>query len=257
MTLSEFKRKEKERLKKQKIKPLQKISNTFIDNTIHKNNLSALKTIFYLSTVLGDIDLSKYKEDELVNIEIDTRQMFKYTNLTSDLIRRSLKTMQETSITFINEQEKWEMGINLLPMYKIAYGKNKVDIKLFVNIAKMIIDVKRSYTFLNTKDLMLLKNKHSIRLLALLNRISNYDDHIPKRKELHLEDMQEFFGVKYKTWGEMERKILIPVKDELDNNSNLTFIYATDFINLGRGRPKFNKITIDVVTRNSYQGKLL
>ena len=104
---------------------------------------------------------------------------------------------------------------------------------------------------------MQLKSKHSLRLLPLLQKIANYDEHIGKRKRMTLEELNEFFGTKYKRFAEIERRILFPAKEELDNNSNLTFVYEVNFIQLDKGRPKAHNITIDVVERNQYQGKLI
>jgi plasmid replication initiation protein len=165
--------------------------------------------------------------------------------------------MQETSITFINEKEDIEEGLNLLPKYKFIYGKHKIEIFIFPRIANMIIDVKRNYTFLNTKELMRLKSKHSLRLLPLLEKISNYDKNIGKRKRLTLEELNEFFGTKYRSYYDLEQKILIPTKEELDKSCKLTFIYDFNYQSLGRGRPRIKEVVIDVVTRNRYQGKLL
>jgi len=261
MTLSEYKRLEIEKKKAKKNKPVvnQKIHNTFLDNTINKSNLSALKTIFYLSSILKDMELNKLNEDSLIDITIDTRDMLQYTDMTMDTIRNNFKTMQETSITFINDDEKWEMGINLLPLYKIIHNKNKVEIKLFVKIAKLIIDVETNYSYLNTKNFMKLDSKHSIRMLGLLNKISNYkkdDIEIPKRKIWTLEDANEFFGTKYKTWSEIERKIIVPVKDELDSKSEFTFIYEADFEAIGKGRPAFKRVAIDLKMQKQVQGRL-
>lgn len=258
MTVAEFKRKQKEKLALQKNKPLQKISNNFINNTIASSNTNAIKTIYYLASILEKFDQLEEQEDKrLVDLTIDTRQMLKYTEMSLPEIRRNLKAMQETSISFINEEEDIEEGINLLPLYKFVYGKHQVKISLFVQIAKMIVDVKKNYTFINTKELMNLKNKHSIRLLPLLNTIAGYDEDVGKRKRMTLEELNEFFGTKYKRLLEIERKILIPVKEELDSNSKLSFVYDINFECLGKGRPRAKDIVIDVIERNNYQGKLL
>jgi len=250
MTVAEFKRRQKEELAKQKAKPLQKISNNFIDNTITGSNMSAIKTIYYIASIIEKFEQLEQQEDKtLLNITIDTREMLKYTEMSLPEIRRNIKAMQETSITFINEAKQIEEGINLLPLYKFEYGKHKIKISLFVQIAKMIVSVKKNYTFLNTKELMRLKNKHSIRLLPLLNTIAGYDEDIGKRKRMTLEELNEFFGTKYKNLYEIERKILIPVKKELDNNSKLSFIYELNFESLGRGRPRAKDIVIDVIER--------
>jgi plasmid replication initiation protein len=175
------------------------------------------------------------------------KQMLKYTELTAPEIRRTLKQMQETSISFINEEEQYEEFINLLPYIKFHWGKNIIDIKLFSKIAKLIVEVKNKYTFINTKTLMSLKNKHSLRLLLVLNKINQYSENIAKRKQFYLDDLNELFGTNYKRLQEIERKILEPVKIELNLNSKLTFLYEINFDNLGRGRPKATSITIDVI----------
>jgi plasmid replication initiation protein len=251
---SEYRRLQREKAKSPK--PLQKISNTFIESAIQKSNLNALKTIYYLSTILEEKDLSTLADERIINIEIDTKTMLKFTEMSMIDIRRNVKAMQETSITFIDEKEGFIEGMSLLPRYKIIHGKNKIQLDLYVKISKLIIDVKKNYTFMNIKSLMEFKSKHTIRLLTLLNRLKEYGANIPKRKHLTLEDMNEFFGTKYKTWGEIERRIISPVKEELDNGSALTFIYESNFENLGKGRPKFKNITIDLIERNNYQSKL-
>ncbi|MCK5293847.1 MAG: replication initiation protein, partial [Arcobacteraceae bacterium] len=234
MTIAEHRRKQREKLALQKLKPMQKISNTFIDSTINKNNIGAIKTVFYLATVLDDFDFNK----DIDLIKIDLQKMLKYTDLTARDVRYNLKAMQETSISFINEELQEELMINLLPWIDFQWGKNVIEIKLFSKIARMIIDVKKNYTFINTKQLMRLKNKNSIRMLPLLNRINQYDEHIPKLKRFELEEINELFGTNYKKFTDLERKVLIPIKEELDTNSHLSFIYDINFVNLGVGRPK-------------------
>jgi hypothetical protein len=90
-----------------------------------------------------------------------------------------------------------------------------------------------------------------------LQKIANYDEHVGKRKRMELAELNEFFGTKYRSYYDLEQKILIPVKEELDNNSKLTFIYEFNYQSLGRGRPRIKEVVIDVITRNIYQGSLL
>lgn len=247
MTPREFKRQQLLKLQEQKIKPYRKISNTFIENVINNNNASAIKTVYYLATILEDMNLDNYKDNELLTVLIDGKQMLKYTEITMPEIKRNIKAMQETSITFIDENEDIIEGMSLLPRYKIIAGKHKIELDLFSRIAKMVVDVKKNYTFINTKTLMNLKSKHSLRLLPVLNRISQYSTNVAKRKKYYLDDLNDLFGTKYKKLSEIERKILVPVKNELDMNSKLTFIYEVNFENFEVGRPKATTITIDVI----------
>lgn len=249
MLPSEYKRKKREQNKKPKVH--QKIANTFIESAITKSNLSSLKTLYFLSTKLSQVDMEKMKDDKIVGIKIDKREMLKFTELSVDTLVKTTKAMQQTSIAFVDEKEGVIEGMSLLPRYKFIAGKNIVEIDLYVRIAKMIVAVKTKYTPMNIKDLMKLRNKHSLRVLALLSRIDTYKDEegnpLPKRKHMTLEDMNDFFGTKYRSWGEIERSIIKPVKEELDANSKLSFIYEADYENLGKGRPAFQKVVIDLI----------
>jgi len=244
------------RAEKKKPKVYNRISNTFIENAIAKSNLSALKTIYFLSTVLEKADLSNKQDNKIIGIQINKRDMLKFTELSANTIIKTVKQMQQTSITFIDDKDGIIEGMSLLPRYRFVPNKNIVELDLYGRIAKMIVDVKEKYTFMNVKDLMRIRNAHSLRFLALLNRISQYDKDIPKRKKMTLDNLNEFFGTKYKSWSSIEREILKSVKKDLDNNSKISFEYESNFENLGRGRPSFKDVTIDLISRNTFQSNL-
>lgn len=230
------------KMKKSKPKVHQKISNTFIENAISRSNLSSLKTLYYLSAVLTDFSLPD-DDKQLITIKLDRREMLKFTDLTLATIIKTTKQMQETAITFFDDDGVVE-GMSLLPRYLLVPNTNFVEIDLYTRIAKMIISVKKNYTNINVKDLMLIKNKHSLRLLALLCRISNYDKNIPKIKKMDLDELNSFFGVNYVSWSEFERKIIKPIKAELDSSSRFSFTYEAHYGVLGVGRPSFKNVTI-------------
>ena len=252
MTPRQFKKLQEEKLKEQKIKPIQKDSNTFIDSTLHKSNLPALKTIYYLATILDKFDHTQ----ELDTLTIDLREMLKYTELTAKDIRNNLRSMQETSISFVDEKQQIETFITLIPFIEFQWGKNRIIVKLFSKIARLIIDAVGQYSFIDTKQLMRLQNKHSLRLLPVLFKLSQYSPNVAKRVSYELEDLNDLFGTKYKRLVEIDRKILAPVQEELDAESKFSFVYEIDYVNLGQGRPKANKITIDLVEQKNPQGKL-
>jgi len=85
----------------------------------------------------------------------------------------------------------------------------------------------------------------------LLHRIGNFSDSIPKRKHYDLDELNELFGTNYKKISDIERKILIPVKSELDIYSKISFVYEMNFDLLGAGRPKAIDITIDVIDNSN------
>jgi plasmid replication initiation protein len=243
---------EERRKAKKKPKVHSKVENTFIENAITYSNVSALKTIYYLSTILENIDLTGMLDKKLITLKIDKREMLKYTEMSAPTLRKTSKEMQKTSITFYDDDGVIE-GMSLLPRYEFVPNKNIVEIDLYVRIAKMIVDVKRNYTMINIKELMKLKRSHSVRMLGLLNRISTYRTNnedpweIPKRKRMTLDELNAFFGVNYKKWNMIEKYILKPVKEELDAHSTKSFIYEANYEVLGRGRPSFKDVVIDVI----------
>jgi plasmid replication initiation protein len=249
MMPSEYKRKKREANKKPKVH--QNIANTFVENAIAKSNMAALKTIYYLSTILSKVDMENMKDEKIIGIRIDKREMLKYTEMSAPTVYQAVKNMQETSITFVDKKDGVIEGMALLPRYKFVPNKNTIELDLYVRIAKMIIDVKKNYTPMNTKEIMKLKKPHSIRMLALLNKIARYEDGdgnpLPKRKRMTLDELNEFFGVNYKSWNKIEEKIIQPIQEELNAHATKSFIYESNYENLGRGRPSFKDVNIDLV----------
>jgi plasmid replication initiation protein len=245
---------EKIRKKEKKITKYKKVSNSFIENAIYKSNLSALKTIYYMSERFDISDFiipSNIEDKKILTFRMNKKDMLNFTGLTANTIKKTIKTMQQTSITFIDEKNKVIEGMSLIPRYEIIPNKNLIEIDIYAKIAKMIAGVKKNYTNIDIKSLMALRNPHSIRILAMLNRISNYDRNIPKRKRLNLEELNAFFGTKYKSWSAIERAVIKPIQNELNNNSDISFIYESNFQNFGIGRPKFKEVTIDIINNKN------
>jgi len=246
MTRAEWKRKKKEELEAQKketkAKPIQKINNSFIENVIHDSNVTALKTVWYLSSILEEVDITK----DMVTVTIDLRKMLNYTNLNAQDIRQNFKNMQKTSITFINEEEEWEEYITLIPRVEFEWGKNIIHIDIYSKIVTLIIDVRKRYTILNTSELMKLKKKHSLRLLPILNMLKNNDEETKGKKLYRLDELNELFGTNYKNLTDIERNILLPAKEELESHKLQSFKHEINFDNLGKGRPKAMSITLEL-----------
>jgi len=240
------------RAEKKKPKVHQKIANTFIENAIADSNLNALKTIYYLSTALETVDMENMKDEKILGLRIDKRDMLKFMETTAPTLIKTTKAMQKTSITFYDDDGVIE-GMSLLPRYRLVPNRNIVEFDLYVRIAKMIVDVKKNYTPMNIKELMKLKKAHSVRILALLNKLDTYKDKngnpIPKRKKMTLDELNAFFGVNLRNWNEIERKIIKPVKEELDAHATKSFIYEANYEILGRGRPSFKNVTINLIDR--------
>jgi len=238
-------------------KNIQKISNSFIESAIHKSSYQALKVVFYLSSILENLDMDK----ELLTVQIDYEKALEYTGIGDAEFTRALKAMQSVSITFINEEEKWEEYINLMPSIRRLYGKKQVEIKLFSKVAKLILNVPKEIggTMLNVKDICKLKSKHSTRLLPILHMINGFTYPAEKKKTYDLYELNALFGVKYRKISEIEDRILKDVQHELNTTSKMGFTYEVNmgYYGIAKGRPKALSITIKPVVKKYVQGELL
>ena len=241
MTPIEFLERQKE--EKKNHKNIAKISNALVEALVQKNNLSALKIIFYISK--SNIILPK---SDLVTITIDTKHLCSYCNIDVKTLKRNINKMQETNITFV-EKDVYEEYIVVIPYFKFSYG-GKIKIKMFSKILNLIRDVKNRFTIIDVENLMKLKSKHSVRMILLLEMISGFSKNVAKRKHYSLAELNGMFGTNYPRLKEFERSVIIPVQKELNDKSKLTFIYEIKFDKddiTAPGRPKAVGIIIDLV----------
>ena len=231
-----------------RIKDVAKISNQLIESFVKKNNVVALKTLFYIAR--ADV---KVPNAELTTFEIDTTHLCDYCHIDLKTLKRNVKQMTETSISIIDE--KSESYITVIPKAKFVTGTNKLEIKMFKEVLELVWQVEKRFTVIDVKALMNLNSKHSVKMIQLLEMIQGFSG--AKRKHYNLSELNLMFDTKYTRFAEFERKILIPVKAELDSNSKLSFVYQTVFKEnpKGKGRPVADKITIDLID-NTPQGSL-
>lgn len=241
---------------------LVKIKNQLVEAFVKKSNLTALKILFYLAK-----DCSIVPEADSTKITLNTKQLCEYCNIDEKTLKRNVKQMTETSMSFTDEFG--ESFMSVIPKAKFNYS-GKLEILIFREVLGMVINVKNKYTTIDAEQIMKLSSKHSVRMLMLLEMIANFhriekDEYnrdirieLPKRKTYELEELNLLFGTFYKRLGQFETEILKTVKEELDNNSKLSFLYEIEYDKKpeSKGRPKAVKVTIDVIDRKNYSPKL-
>ncbi|MBD3839866.1 MAG: replication initiation protein, partial [Epsilonproteobacteria bacterium] len=163
--------------------------------------------------------------------------------------RNAVSKLNSTSINYrkiVNSKDK-ETFINLLPAAEINYTDNTLDVWVFGEILKQIY-ASIEYSYVQTKNFIELRSKHSIRMLLLLERINNFSMYVAKRKRYELEELNQLFGTNYTTYSLFEKYVLIPAKSDLDKHSTISFEYIKnkDKIKL-KGRARIVAITIDLV----------
>jgi hypothetical protein len=241
-----FPEREKEKWNNAKNDVFGNVANSLIENYIKNSNLVALKIIFYISKKSVK---SSVTENHLHIFEIDTNEITSFCNISKKSLQRNIKKMTETSIT-ISDQEKQRIDyISLIPRASFIWGVNKIEIGMFHDIYIMCKEVVNRYTNINLENMMKLESKHSIRMVAILERISQYSQNIGKRATYSKEILNGIFGTNYKRISQIEQKILKPVKEELDKHSKFSFIMQVNYDKSpsSKGRPKAVSVTIDLV----------
>lgn len=227
---------------KPKTNNLVKIENNFIEGFLINNDTLVIKILFYLSKTNNLVDRGL----EFSKFSLNIKEMIEFCNIDRKTLIRKLNRLQETSIKIVDSEDKL-ISVSLLPKYEIDYSTNNLIFSIENNIRDMVIQVERSYTIIDTQNLMKLHYKHSLKMIQLLEKFEGYSENIGKRGHFTLEELNLLFGVNYKNCYSFERKILIPCKEELDNESKLSFVYHTKKDLMGKGRPKSVGFTIDLV----------
>lgn len=226
------------------------ISNSLIESFMKKGNLSAFKILFFIAQSKIEIG------SDVMSLKLDVKHLCDYCNLDVKTLKRNIKQMTETSISI--KDNKSESYITVLPYAKFDYNGG-FEIKMFSEVLQFIKNTKSQFTVIDALQIQKLSSKHSVKMIMLLEYISNFGTDVAKRKYYELDELNLMFDTNYKRLVEFERKIIVPVKNELDNNSKLSFIYSLKFDKETStvGRAKAVGVTIDVVQSNHYQGKLL
>lgn len=234
----------------QKKEPQQlcKIDNQLIESFVKKGNLPALKILFYIAST--NIEIT----GDYMKFNLNTKNICETCNIDLKTLKRNVKQMSETSISIIDE--KSESYINVLPYIKFGYD-GKATLEMRRDILELIKATKNQFIIIDASKIMKLGSKHSVRMLILLEYIKGFDEHVAKRKHYDLEEMNLMFGTKYKRIKQFEAEILVPVKEELDATSRLSFVYEVhkDKTTATVGRAKALGVIIDLV-QNTPQGTL-
>jgi plasmid replication initiation protein len=229
------------------------LANNLFQAFIKNNNVVGLKLCLVLSGAKNKI----HYDDELqATFEVDS--LCKIMQVTRKELSMNMKKILKIHFTFVDAEGGRGMTV---PIHTYNYKANNKHIVIGVSAPakKLFTELgKGGYSFskANANNLMGLKHKHSIRMQLLLEQINDFSDDVAKRRRFTLEELNGYFGVNYSNYYEFERKILKPVKEEIDSSSTLTFIYEFKDEASGTGRPKIKEVVIDLVEQKKVQGSL-
>ena len=214
----------------EEIKDLVKVSNSLVEGFVSKSNAVALKMLFYIAK-------QQHKKDEwdIVEFTLPADDFAKYCNLDHKTIKRNIKAMQSTSVTFVERDNKGrvtvEEGIVIVPRSRYDYTSKTIEIDMYKKILDLILEVEERFTTIDVKNVMELESIYSIRMVMILEQIfgfkgspENWD--VKQQKTFSLDELNGMFGTSYKRYADFERNVLEPTRAEMDDKSEISFSYT-------------------------------
>ena len=128
-----------------------KISNSFVNSLITKNNYLTLKILFYM-VLNGEIK----KDKNLNEITLDLVELKKILNLDFKNLRQNIKHIQKTLITI--KEDKNIIDLTLIPKVVYDYNLQQIKIYIFDEILKELKELKNKFTIIDLTNLIYLKN---------------------------------------------------------------------------------------------------
>ncbi len=139
-------------------------------------------------------------------------------------LRGVVKSLQRCIMSFKNFEENWEMDVNIFSRGQYFAG-GEIEIRLDEYMIQFFKELNDNFTKLNIKEMVRLKSKYSIRIYELARKLQFIKK--PHKKEIvyTIEEFQKMVGSNYKTWQDLERKVLIPAKKEINSSTHIYIDY--------------------------------
>ena len=217
---------------------------------ISNNNPLGLKFAILLSASRKYINY-----DVNGKVDFDIEILCRTLKIDRRYLNLNLSRMKETKYTYVLKDGT--VG-ETVPFHTHEYSRDNKTLsiyvslrakELFTELAESKNDGNYQFTQAIAKNLLNLDlkkvHKHTLRMQMLLEMIRNFT--YSKRKTISVEELNGYFGTRYKRWIDIDRKILRRVKQDIDNYSSFSFIYEGITETQGNGRPKVTKIVIDVI----------
>lgn len=222
--------------------------------------------LLQVAKTLQEQDIFDTKED--TELTYQAGELLQMLNISDKRVLRGvIQSLQRCIMSFKNIDEQWEADVNIFTKAKYHNG-GKIDIKLDYDMLPFFKHLSKEvghYTELNLKEMKQFNSQYTIRIYQLARKLQNIGitdntKNWKQEKIYTLDEFQKIVGSEYKTWQDLERKVLKVAMAELKDNS---FIYVDYEPIYGykkgqtRGRMGVIEIKIKANRVNHYQGSLI
>lgn len=189
---------------------------------------------------------SKSYASKCVMLVLDIKRLTRESGMSYSTIRDTIQAMKKANLWIISKDARTRTITSLFPTVNFEDGENKITVYMWADILLHLLQLQ-IWTQMDYHHIMRFKSVYTLRTYELLSKVKNQDYAVFTKT---LSELNEVYDTKYKRLNDIVANILIKAKEELDENSKISFEYTIKYLNTGKGRPKANEIQF-FVTRNS------
>ncbi|MCP3764688.1 replication initiation protein [Domibacillus sp. A3M-37] len=192
----------------------------------YKLSMREQKIILYLISKIekNDDDLKLYRIsvknfNEMMGLK-GSPKYAEIREITTELLKKVLEVKQGKTIYSFH----W--------LSLVAYNEQEgtIDMRFDPILKPYLMDLKRDFTKLNLKHILLLKSGNSIRIYELLKQYLNI-----RERTIKITDLKLFLGLDkngYQMYSDFKRKVIVPSMKEINEKTDISF----DFKEIKDGR---------------------
>ncbi len=225
---------------------------SLIQAFVTNNNPLGLKIAILLAGARHQVE---YDRDN--GVTFDVNELCEVCKIDRRYLSNNIVNATKTFFKYVN-LDGCAGGTHPLHSYEYINNNKYIRIEVSSKAKQLFTELRRKkkgsegyqYTKAISRNLMIydLKDisKHTIKMQLLLEMISNFTN--AKRKVMSLEELNGYFGTNYSRYGELERKILRPVKNDTLKYSSISFLYTPKTATKSK---KISDVIIDIVDNSN------
>ena len=126
-------------------KPVIAVSNKLLESVIKNNNEIALKLLLYIGqgiqkreAELKAQNLPLPAPSKITTLSLDLDNIQKVCGINSERLRKSIKRLQKTILSFENKEEQWVTDVQIIGKARYLWGKN-FEVDMYPEILNLFV----------------------------------------------------------------------------------------------------------------------
>lgn len=181
-------------------------------------SLNEQRVILYSASMLDrdkkNFEIVKVKINELTNLLDTTEKRYtEFKEIAENLISKTLTI----------KKEKSELVTSWLSSMEYIENEGIIELEFSQKLIPYLLQLKEKFTRYELKNILSLKNKHSIRVYELMKQYEKIGE-----RKISLEELRKYLGIgedEYLRFGNFENRVLKTTKEEINEYTDLIIDY--------------------------------